>query len=138
MQEFMSGYGPNEELDFGGLTLERYPMPQQEGQFDLSMEVAEVGESIAGIIKYNTDLFDKATAERLLQHYRMLLTSVVADPSQRLSDLNIMTEDDHRKVVVEWNDTQWIILITTVFRSILKTRQRAYPSKWQSHLEEKN
>ena len=44
--------------EFGGLVLEPFPIPQQEGQFELSVELAEKDGVLQGVIKYNTDLFD--------------------------------------------------------------------------------
>ncbi len=74
-------------VDFGGLLLETYPLPQQEGQFDLSLDVFDGGDRLAAIAKYNTDLFEAATAERLLEDYEQLLEVVVANPAARLSSL---------------------------------------------------
>ena len=31
-------------------------------------------------MEYNTDLFDDATIERLIEHFRVLLAGIVADP----------------------------------------------------------
>src|SRR5262249_32896907 len=51
------------------------------------------------------DLFEAATIERLLGHYRMLLEGIVADPEQRIGELPLLTTAERRQLLVEWNDT---------------------------------
>jgi len=43
-------------------------------------------------LAYNADLFEDATAARMLEHYRTLLESIVADPEQHISDLSLLTK----------------------------------------------
>jgi Condensation domain/TubC N-terminal docking domain len=79
--------GTPRRVDFGGLLLEAYALPQQEGQFDLALDLVETGDTLAATAKYNTDLFEAATVERLLENYVALLEAVVADPAAPLSTL---------------------------------------------------
>ena len=55
--------------------------------------------------RYNTDLFDEATVERMADHLRTMLEAAAADPDRRLSDLPILTESERHRLIVEWNDT---------------------------------
>ena len=50
--------------------LEPFPIPQQEGQFELSLELAEKDGVLQGFIKYNPDLFDVSTMRRLARPLR--------------------------------------------------------------------
>ena len=43
-------------------------------------------------LQYNTDLFDRATIERMAGHFTTLLRGLVADPDKRLSELPLLTE----------------------------------------------
>jgi amino acid adenylation domain-containing protein len=54
---------------------------------------------------YKTALFDPGTVARLLGHLHVLLAGAVADPGARLSRLPVLTEDELRAELVEWNDT---------------------------------
>jgi amino acid adenylation domain-containing protein len=74
--------------------------------FDLSLSLTEVADGIRGRAQYNTDLFEASTVKRLLGHYRTLLAGVVSDPNRRLSELPLLTDDDRRQILVEWNNTQ--------------------------------
>jgi amino acid adenylation domain-containing protein len=92
-------------MEIGGLLVELMPVFKGTSQFDLRMAVAEAGDELSVLINYNTDLYDAATITRLLIHFEVLLQSVVADPHRRVADLPIMTEQELRQILHEWNDT---------------------------------
>ena len=53
-------------------------------QTDLSFWVKETGNGMVGGIDYAVDLFDRSTIVRILDHLRVMLRAIVADPSQEL------------------------------------------------------
>jgi amino acid adenylation domain-containing protein len=57
------------------------------------------------IWEYNTDLFDEATIDRMIAHYRLLLVGMVANVEQRVSQLSLLEPSDREEMVVTWNDT---------------------------------
>ncbi|MEH1870989.1 non-ribosomal peptide synthetase [Nostoc sp.] len=65
----------------------------------------EYSEGLRGLIVYNTDLFDKATISRMLDHFKTLLSSIVANPEQRIGNLPLLSEAELHQVLVEWNNT---------------------------------
>jgi len=93
-------------MDFGGIELESFFIPQQEGQLELVLEIGESGRQLFGNFKYNTDLFDARTIERMVGHFAVLLDSVVSDPSRRISELTILTEEERHQILMEWNATE--------------------------------
>ena len=50
-------------------------------KFDLSLGLAEDEDGFGGSLEFSTDLFDTATADRLIALYQTLLRSLVADPA---------------------------------------------------------
>lgn len=98
--------GESRAVDFGRLRLQAYPMPQQEGQFDLGLLMVEVENILLGALKYNTDLFDGATARRLVNHFLRLLTAIVADPNQPLSIYQLLSDEERQHILVDWNQTK--------------------------------
>jgi non-ribosomal peptide synthetase component F len=53
-------------------------------------------EGLRGSLTYSADLFERATAERMVRHLRNLLEEVVRDPERRLSSLQLMAEEEVR------------------------------------------
>ncbi len=94
------------EVDKEGIKLKPFEMPQMEGQFDLNLTIAEASSSLSGIFKYNTDLFDASTIERMLEHFVTLLEAIVVNPQQKISQLPMLTEVEQYQLLVEWNNTQ--------------------------------
>ncbi|MEH1773540.1 amino acid adenylation domain-containing protein [Nostoc sp.] len=94
------------EVDKEGIKLKPFEMPQMEGQFDLNLTIAEASSSLSGIFKYNTDLFDVSTIERMLGHFVTLLEGIVANPQQKISQLPMLTEVEQHQLLLEWNNTQ--------------------------------
>lgn len=77
----------------------------ESAKFDLFLSVEDTGSDLKAALIYNTDLFDETTAERMLEHYRRLLEGVVAEPTRPVSALSLLTEDERRRLLFEWNET---------------------------------
>ncbi|MEQ4299801.1 condensation domain-containing protein [Plantactinospora sp. B6F1] len=78
------------EIEYSGLRLAAFDVPQLEGQFDLNVELRQAENSLTGAFRYNTDLFDGATIERLTGHYRRLLEAATADPTRRIDRVSLV------------------------------------------------
>ena len=77
---------------------------------DLAFSVREVegggGEpQLLVTLDYAVDLFDAATAARLLEHYAALLAGAAAAPELPLSRLPLLGEAERHQMLAEWNDT---------------------------------
>jgi len=59
-------------------------------------------------IKYQCHRFDTATITRMLGHLRTLLAGMVANPTQRLADLPMLTVAERQQLLVEWNNTSTV------------------------------
>ena len=98
-------------LDFGPLALESLALQGPGAQFDLSLALAETERGLGGRLAYNRDLFEAATAARLLGHFEVLLTRIAgageADPagalSARISGLSLLSPAERQQLLVEWN-----------------------------------
>ncbi len=70
------------------------------------LEQIEDGESVFyASIDYACDLFDHGTVEALAKRFQRLLATVLADPACRLRDIAIVSDEERRRLTVEWNDT---------------------------------
>ncbi|HZH14313.1 MAG TPA: condensation domain-containing protein, partial [Archangium sp.] len=78
----------------------------QTAKFDLTLSLSETPEGFTGSLQYNTDLFESATAARMVEHLRVLLQAATSNPELSLSALPLLTEAERQQVLVQWNDTQ--------------------------------
>ncbi|WP_327311968.1 non-ribosomal peptide synthetase [Streptomyces sp. NBC_01235] len=73
-------------------------------KFDLTLDLRETPDGLAGFIEYNTDLFDAETIRRFVRHYTNLLSSIADGPEERISRLTDLPQAERRRVVEEWNE----------------------------------
>jgi amino acid adenylation domain-containing protein len=89
--------------DVGGLPTVPFPIQQRTCQTDLELVLEEGDGIIDGVFRYNADLFDRATIERMADHWQTLLAGLVADPDRRLSELPWLTEAERHQVLGGWS-----------------------------------
>ncbi|MFF5205889.1 non-ribosomal peptide synthase/polyketide synthase [Streptosporangium sp. NPDC000396] len=98
-------------LELPGLDAGSEQMGLGIAKFDLSFNLGERrtadGEldGIEGGIEYSADLFDPASVRAIADRFIRLLTAVVAAPDQPISHIDVLSADERRRVLVEWNDT---------------------------------
>jgi amino acid adenylation domain-containing protein len=96
---------PFEPPRFAGLEVEPVNFDPGTAQFDLAVAIAPARGSIEVAFTYNTDLFNKETAVRMLGHYRTLLEAVTRDPGRPISRLPMLAEAERQQLLTEWNQT---------------------------------
>jgi non-ribosomal peptide synthetase component F/thioesterase domain-containing protein len=74
--------------------------------YDLNLFMVERPDGWRFSCQYNTDQFERATAERLLAYFEKLLEGAVANASLRLSELTLSTADEARLLLARLNDTR--------------------------------
>jgi len=92
--------------DLPGLALEMVGAPTATAKFDLTLLFAEWPGGIGATLEYDLDLFEPATASRLLRHMEILLEGAVASPDARLSDLPLLAPAERETILASWNRTQ--------------------------------
>jgi natural product biosynthesis luciferase-like monooxygenase protein/amino acid adenylation domain-containing protein/non-ribosomal peptide synthase protein (TIGR01720 family) len=95
---------PLDTLELPELSLDKFSGDAEVSQFDLALEVREVAGRLSGLLQYNTDLFEEATIAAMAGHFERLITAVLADAGQRISQLPILDEDERHRLLVEWNE----------------------------------
>lgn len=73
------------------------------GNFDLVLSMSET-QPLSGMLSYNSDLFDAATIQRMIEHLQRLLAAIAADPHQPPATVSLLTEVEQRQLR-EWNAT---------------------------------
>jgi amino acid adenylation domain-containing protein len=95
----------NPAFRLGGMSVVQRRFEYQIAKFDLTLTARQGAEAVEVEFEYNTSLFERSTAERMLDHYVEILKGVVSDASMRLDEIAILTEAD-RAVVARANTGQ--------------------------------
>ncbi|MEM6252546.1 MAG: amino acid adenylation domain-containing protein [Cyanobacteria bacterium P01_D01_bin.156] len=93
-------------MELDGLTLERYPLQDNQAKYELRFNLQDTEQGISGQVEYNCDLFDADTIVRMVGHWQILLEGIVADVHQRLSQLPLLKEQEKNTLLINWNQTQ--------------------------------
>ncbi len=94
---------PSQPLAIPGLAMSLLPHRTVVAKFDLNLHLVEAQNGIGGQLYYNRDLFDPATAERLITHFAQLLESAVAEPDQPLTQLQMLGSEERQQMLTEWS-----------------------------------
>nr|AGS49929.1 long-chain-fatty-acid--CoA ligase [uncultured bacterium esnapd22] len=97
--------GAGAPLGLAGVEVEPIDQKLETTAFDLAASLTEEGDGLGIVLTYATELFERATAERLAGHLALLLREVAKDPDRPLAELELLTGDDRRRVLHDWNRT---------------------------------
>ena len=95
-----------ELTEFGPASVVMETNPRVADNFELFINGAESEDGLVLETTYNTSLFDRETVCRWLAELRVVLEAVVADPEQPLGALPVLPEDERRRQIEEWNQTE--------------------------------
>ncbi|MEM7132271.1 MAG: amino acid adenylation domain-containing protein [Chloroflexota bacterium] len=73
------------------------------GPFDLFLELFQAGNALVGSFKYNADLFEEITIQRMAGNFQVLLGEIVKKPTQSIAELPMLTKAERHQLLVEWN-----------------------------------
>ena len=85
-------------LALGDLQISQMPLDTQTARMDLTLSLAEHftedGElgGIGGAVEFRTDVFDTGSVEVLIDRLRRVIAAMVADPTRRLSSIDVLGE----------------------------------------------
>jgi amino acid adenylation domain-containing protein/non-ribosomal peptide synthase protein (TIGR01720 family) len=101
-------------------------------KFDLTINLFErhhpdgTPAGIEGTIEYTSDLFDATTVDTLFARWTRLLHTAVADPDQPIGRIDVLTGEERRRLLVDYNDTTRPVAHTTV-PELFQTQARSTP-----------
>jgi amino acid adenylation domain-containing protein len=89
-------------VTFAGLEQERILTERGTAKFDLSFFAAETAEGLRLSVEYCTDLLERESALRMLEHFRVLLESAVSNPGCKVGELALLSEPERQLVLGSW------------------------------------
>jgi amino acid adenylation domain-containing protein len=103
--QFILQNTPGGTADLPGLTFTPLMVDTGVAQVDLTLSLEEGPEGLSGVVQYNTDLFDRATIDRMLGHYQTLLEAAAAAPDSAVDSLPMLPEAEKRLVLEAFSMT---------------------------------
>lgn len=97
----------NEEihLTMGEAQVEMLGIPFIDAKFDLDLQATAYEEGYALDLVYCSDLFTETSAQVILEHFKVLLDRVIANPEMKLSELHMVSEVEQQRILTVFNNT---------------------------------
>ncbi|MGN7954141.1 amino acid adenylation domain-containing protein [Bacillus sp. 22266] len=97
----------NEEihLAMGEAQVEMLGIPFIDAKFDLDLQATAYEEGYALDLVYCSDLFTETSAQVILEHFKVLLDRVIANPEMKLSELHMVSEVEQQRILTVFNNT---------------------------------
>ena len=96
---------PKSGRSLSGLEMTSIKRKRTIAKFDLTLTMTEKADGFSGFFEYNSDLFDAATIDRMIGHFKTLLGGIVRSPEQPISELPLLGDRERQQLLVDWNDT---------------------------------
>ncbi|HEY2491713.1 MAG TPA: non-ribosomal peptide synthase/polyketide synthase [Paenibacillus sp.] len=110
-----------------GRTIEVIENSMSTAKFDLTLTMGETEDGIGAAFEYNTDLFDVSTITRLAEHFKEWLKEVSACSEVPLASLEIMSEEERKLMLTDWNRTTVEYPHGGLIQELIEEHSRCFP-----------
>ncbi|WP_377863492.1 amino acid adenylation domain-containing protein [Bacillus sp. R86525] len=94
----------SDTLQLPGLKVSRVEVDYDTAKFDLTFAFEKDADGMQCHIEFNNEIFTENTIVKLTKSFQNILKSSVATPNKRISELQIISKRDRKKVVETWNE----------------------------------
>ncbi|HWW74832.1 MAG TPA: condensation domain-containing protein, partial [Pyrinomonadaceae bacterium] len=112
-------------LELPGLSLTRFEVDSGTTKADLALQLEETAEGLTGYFEYSSEVFEAGRIARMVGHFLTLLAAASSDPDRRLDSLPLLTDDEERALLHEWNRTAHTNAAAPVHRLVEAQARRA-------------
>ncbi|MCL1464883.1 non-ribosomal peptide synthetase [Argonema galeatum] len=95
---------PKVVVEAQGLKIEDCQLDTGTVGLDLTLDIADESEGLRCVFRYNTDLFDSVTIERMANYFQTLLESIVINSELQLLELPLLTKVERYQLARKFND----------------------------------
>jgi amino acid adenylation domain-containing protein len=97
---------PSGKQSLFGMPFQPIAVDDRTAKFELFCTLGETAQGLAGVIQYDTDLFDRDTITRMTGHYLTLLHGIAQRPDSQIDALPILTGAERQQLLIDWNSTR--------------------------------
>ena len=118
---------PGAALDLPGLQAQSLGGGADSAQFELSLELRENGEGIAGQLNYASALFDEATVRRHWRCLEAVLRAMVADDGQPVDRIDLLDADERAAIVEGFNESHAAVAEPVLVHALIEQQAARQP-----------
>lgn len=89
-------------LSLEGLEVESIDVHNKGAKLDLNFWLWEDGDTIGGLLEFNTDLFTPGTVEHMLDNFEVIFDQLVSASNTPLKQLELLSTGEQTRILSEW------------------------------------
>jgi amino acid adenylation domain-containing protein/non-ribosomal peptide synthase protein (TIGR01720 family) len=90
---------PTQPIEIPGLRWIPLEIDGGTAKFDITLMIVETDAGLQGKWEYNCDLFTETTIHRFTEHFQNILLGMTSEPSQKISDLPLMSGGELQQII---------------------------------------
>jgi amino acid adenylation domain-containing protein len=120
---------PLSELRLDGLSVRHVPIDDVAVELDLTLLVVNGVDGLELVMLYDRALFDGGTVDRMLAQIEIILKGLIENPASRLLDLPLLTQEERRQMLIEWNRSTVDVQQATSILPMIEARLKQAPGR---------
>ncbi len=88
-------------IEVSGLQARILPYASRHSEFDLALEIMDMGDSLRCLLKYQASLFRQETVEGMSKAFLLMIEQALASPWTALRKMGLVSDSDRRKFLQE-------------------------------------
>ena len=127
---------PSRTLALPGLDIAVLPPPVQSAHFDLMLAFEEQSHGLSAMLEYASDLFDRATVDRIGESLLEVLEAMTKEDTQSVHRLPLMSAPSRQHVLETFNDTWRNIPEHALLHALFEQQVTAHPDAVALHFDD--
>jgi len=103
LQNFFDLSKENRAEKIGDTILMPYSFENKTSKFDLTLSATERVSNLYFRFEYCTQLFRETTIQRFIRYFKQIITTIIKDNQQKISNIDILSEQEKRQLLFGFN-----------------------------------
>ena len=116
-------------MALAGLDVRPLDLTQPNAKFDLTLDMWETATGLRGRLEYCTDLFERATIERMAGHFCMLSSALTAQPDAPVATRQMLTPQEQRHLLEDLNRTSHGFPLQSSYATLFTRQAQRHPDR---------
>ncbi|MBE6046947.1 MAG: amino acid adenylation domain-containing protein, partial [Clostridium sp.] len=89
----------SEDLVMNDITISLEDKKHDISRFDITLNIIRTDKDYKVMAEYCTDLFEKETIKNLLNNFNMILSNIIKNPSEKISNITTLSEEEENLII---------------------------------------
>jgi len=109
------------------LDIKPEPIATGTARFNIEISITPIGEDLEITVQYRKDLYSENTIDRILGHYRNIISSAIESPDQQIHKLPMMSPSEIRQIVEDWNSEKAVYPTDATIHQLIDATAKENP-----------